>query len=469
VSAQGLTPQALLGAKAPSWVRTHQWSLTGLLFGAALGLLAAKGSMLGVLALIGAGLVGVALATPQLTIYAVVLSILMDSMGTLDINVSFIPITISKLVVGGSLLLWFVHASFWRKPMFAWYDFSWGFVAVLTSMTVSLAQRSNPYYAMEGVGDVATVVMLAILLHYIMAVVNTVWLRRIQVGFAFFALFFLLAALASGFGVERNTASFRNPNEFGTVVLLVGLASLGVFSSLPRSWIRSLALLLLCSSMVVCVNQSGSRGTLITLLVLTPGIIWVLRRDMGLLLMVSAAVVVLIPIFVDVEYLIDRTRPLWEAEVYRPSGLGQSSIESRLGFATLAVELFRENPIWGVGVQGFIGRSAEYFPLNGGRDVHNAYLQIAVEQGLVGITAHLYLLYTLLRWSWARWAGAVSAQQRMVLTGYVLALLSYALVNVTSGKLMTFAIGYFVLGLTLVTLHLASVAPQVGAFEEEPT
>ena len=402
--------------------------------GALFGLLAAKGSWLGVAALAALGLAALAVAVPQLTIYAVVLSILMDSMGTLDINLSFIPITISKLVVGASLVLWVAHAGVWKKPVFGWYDFSWGFVAVLTSMTVSLAQSGNPYYAMEGVGDVATVVMLAILLHYILAVVDTVWLRRIQIGFACFVLLFLLLALGSGFGVERNTGSFRNPNEFGTVVLLVGLASVGVFASLPRSWLRSLALLALCSAMVVCVNQSGSRGTLISLLVLTPGVFWVLRRDAGLLLMVVAAVVVLTPIFVDLDYLIDRTRPLWEAEVYRPSGLGQSSIESRLGFASLAVELFKENPIWGVGVEGFIGYSAEYFPLNGGRDVHNAYLQIAVEQGLVGIAAHGYLLYTLLRWSWVRWTRVASSQQRTVLMGYALGLLSYAFVNVTAAS-----------------------------------
>ena len=469
MSVERVIAQPLRVGEAGLWMRSRGWIVAGLAVGACFGLLAGMGSLLGVLALVAAAAVAVAIAVPQLTVYAVVLSILMDSMGTLDLNVSFIPITISKLVVGGSLLLWFAHASLWRKPVFGWYDFSWGFVAVLASMTVSLAQRSNPYYAMEGAGDVATVVMLTILLHYIMAVVDVAWLRRIQIGFACFVLVFLLLALGSGFGVERNTGSFRNPNEFGTVVLLVGLSSLGVFSSLPRSWFRAFGLLALCSAMIVCVNQSGSRGVLFALLAVTPGMIWLLRRDFGLLLLVAAAVVVLTPVFVDLDYLIDRTRPFWEAEVYRPSGLGQSSIESRVGFATLAVELFKENPIWGVGVEGFIGHSAEYFPLNGGRDVHNAYLQIAVEQGLVGITAHVYLLYTLLRWSWSRWIKPVSAQQRMVLSGYALGLLSYALVNVTSGKLMTFAIGYFVLGMTLVTLHLSSVVPKGGALEGEPT
>jgi O-antigen ligase len=79
------------------------------------------------------------------------------------------------------------------------------------------------------------------------------------------------------------------------------------------------------------------------------------------------------------------------------------SINARLIMVKAGVQLFRQAPVFGIGITRFYGASAAYIEPNEARVVgykrenaHNNFIQVAAEQGLVGLGAMLWWLAVLL-------------------------------------------------------------------------
>lgn len=79
----------------------------------------------------------------------------------------------------------------------------------------------------------------------------------------------------------------------------------------------------------------------------------------------------------------------------------QESFVDRERFASVSREMIRENPVLGVGLRNFVVRMDEYY--RGGerllphqhQPVHNIYLLIAAETGLIGLLAFLLILFNI--------------------------------------------------------------------------
>ena len=117
----------------------------------------------------------------------------------------------------------------------------------------------------------------------------------------------------------------------------------------------------------------------------------------------------------------------------------ESSAADRLVVWDKAVTLFKQSPILGIGFNGFVFET-ENFQL---RNAHNYYLQLATEQGLVGL---LLLLMLLGRAAWAGWRlfrdGRTEFFKSLGL-GYLACTSAVAITNVFGDRFSQLALGTF--------------------------
>lgn len=103
-------------------------------------------------------------------------------------------------------------------------------------------------------------------------------------------------------------------------------------------------------------------------------------------------------------------------------GVSQHSVQQRAAFAYVSMNMFRDNPLWGVGFGRFYDQKLPYlsdrsqaFELESIRDLHhhNTFLSLLTETGMVGLFAYAALLLGLLAAGW-RLASSdrVPAEQR---------------------------------------------------------
>jgi O-antigen ligase len=432
------------------------WWFVGVGVAVLLGLVASQGSPLGGLALLGLGFALLGVIYPPVMLLAVMTSIFMDGLGTLSTSVLLVPVTLSKMVFVFALFLWVIRAVLWKQPLLVWTPLSLPMVGVLISMVVSLLSWTAGYYALDGYRDVMSVLMLTVLLHYVVAVLDKDWLRPTQRVYALLVGLLLVGSVTSGIGMERASGSFGNPNNFAFVLLLTVPTSIGIVLGERRSAWRSALLLIFMGAFVLGIVQSASRAGLLAFLVSTPFLLWLLYRDFTVLLVGAGIALVLAPFVMDVSFVLDRYRALWEVQPHTAQALGVTSIESRFLFVSLALELFAEHPLTGVGVGGFIAESAQYFPLGGGRDAHNSYAQVMAEQGMVGLVTHGFLAVMLVSFLLRALRDVKDPVQRVALKGHVVGFIGYAVMSVSIGKLMIYAVGYLSVGLALAVARLGS-------------
>lgn len=190
--------------------------------------------------------------------------------------------------------------------------------------------------------------------------------------------FGLLVALAVALGTSRR--ALRHVAAGVSLALMLPLAM-----SLSRgSWLAAVA------AALVVIALSGLRKALLTVAVV------------GLL-----AVVVLTVVQPDLGVLGSRA-----GSVSTSAASPDRSVKDRYDLWTIALDMWEDHPITGVGVKSFSLWRDSYAPmsLSSGSDIsdqqagfrrvellspHNLYLLIASEQGLLGITAYVWLLLAL--------------------------------------------------------------------------
>lgn len=458
------------GSSVAEWARgSHRFDpvwWVGLAVAVALGGFASQGSPLGAVALLGSGVALLGVMYPPVMLLAVMTAIFMDGLGTLSVSVLSVPLTLSKMVFLFALFLWVIRAVLWKQPLVEWTSVSLPMVGVLASMVLSLLSWSSGYYGLDGYRDVMSVLMLTVLLHYVVAVLDKDWLRSAQRVYALLVGLLLIGSVTTGIGMERASGSFGNPNNFAFVLLLTVPTAIGVVLGERRGFVRSALLLLFMGAFVLGIVQSASRAGLLAFLVSAPFLLWLLYRDFSVLLVGAGIALVLAPFFMDVTYVMDRYRALWEVQPHTAQALGVSSIESRFLFLSLAFELFAENPLTGVGVGGFIAESAQYFPLGGGRDAHNSYAQVLAEQGLVGLVTHGILATVFITFLYRGIRDTQDPVQRVALKGHAVGFLGYAVMSVSIGKLMIYAVGYLSVGLALAIVKLNAAEAEGSSLED---
>lgn len=120
-------------------------------------------------------------------------------------------------------------------------------------------------------------------------------------------------------------------------------------------------------------------------------------------------------------------------------GQMEESAALRLVVWDLAKKLFSENPVWGIGFQGFYFAS-DGLPL---RNVHNYFLQTAAEQGIVGIVL-LALFFIKAAWSgWRLYRAGGSPFSRGLGLGFLACIGAASITNLFGDRFSQMEVGSY--------------------------
>jgi putative inorganic carbon (HCO3(-)) transporter len=183
--------------------------------------------------------------------------------------------------------------------------------------------------------------------------------------------------------VEYRIASFfPHPNQLAGFLVILAPVALGVAGA-TRSGVLRAAAVLLSVLAVVGVVLTYSRGGLVALIALPV----VLIRDKRSWPLAVAAIALIVLLAPDV----------WRDRVAEVSKTDRPEIATRLDFWEASIQMFEQQPVAGVGLDGFdeayqaLERPGRAY-ITGGvlsapDTAHNLYLNTLAEQGLIGFTA----------------------------------------------------------------------------------
>ena len=232
---------------------------------------------------------------------------------------------------------------------------------------------------------------------------------------------------------------YSNPNDLAALSLLtLGIALGFAFSRQTHALVRlgagASAVLLLAVML-----KTQSRGAFIGLVVgMGPALVWhAIKRPFRLLIVITSAALIIGP----------QIPPrVWE----RLAGIGKLTSEStiadadaegsaaqRYAIQQVALQIFRADPVFGVGLGAYPFENDRYAPDLGMKDPHSTYLSLLTEVGAPGC-----LLWGALVWSAARFAyrmrkasadplGAQQAWLEHALWAYLVAALFGSFAGVT--------------------------------------
>ncbi len=400
-----------------------------------------------------AALVG--LVAPWVLVGGMYVAMLFDQMGITGMKVASLPVTASKLAVVGSLGLWALHAVLFRAPPLRWHRVLTGLCVIVAAMCISIANTGR---LGEGIYDFAGMAMLTVLVALVYAILAEAPLQGLYRLMAVVLIGSLAATVVSIGGSEagRAAGTFGDPNEWGTIVLLLTPFLLGGLA-MDAHWsapsLRLGLMLLAPVGIVLC----RSRAAFLVGVLLVPACLYLVRARRSELMVGALAAVIAMPMFTDLDAAVERYKSL--LTVINGAGVVEDySLTERTELARQGRELFLDNPILGVGpgnfgpASGFVSREGGYRP------AHNTYLQIASEQGIVGLLAFGFFVLTVLETlrGGLRRAGYRSAGRARIL-GVAFGLAAAALMAATLG-LLTMSMIYLVLGFGLAAVRQIEVA-----------
>jgi len=215
-------------------------------------------------------------------------------------------------------------------------------------------------------------------------------------------LFVLLITTASVYAVGGMSGQWISDDEArmsafgGGPNVFVRIVGMGVFGAL-YFWLQTRRVIwlapvpLLVSGAVL----SGSRGGLLAL-GLSLALFFII--GFGKMAAMSRGVVALsvtLMILVSVPFLSSKILPVWQERFIQLS-FEEHYDADRLLLFSAAVQMFLDNPVWGVGLDGFRRLNDM-----GGDYSHNLFLQVSAEGGIVGLVLLLLALTAGIR-AWSR-------------------------------------------------------------------
>lgn len=254
-----------------------------------------------------------------------------------------------------------------------------------------------------------------------------------------------LEVAQGGLIFKRATGFFKNPNQAALAILLGFLYLLIKMPNKVGPRVLSLLVLIAC---VLAIVFTGSRSALLVLVVSV--FCWYVvtaNRSIGkIFIIVGIFVSVYIGqavLFATVDNL-DAMEKAMEAR-FDPESASLASGSGRTDIWKSGVLLSLDNALVGVGAsqykayhQAYIGRGDAYRTvLNHDLSLHNDYMVMFVEHGLVSFLLYLYILYYLFS---GLWSSTRSKKYGQLATFFCLALLTISLTGIFQEqfKLMTY-------------------------------
>lgn len=203
------------------------------------------------------------------------------------------------------------------------------------------------------------------------------------------------------------------------------------------------------------VLMTYSRGAMVSLLAVAP-LIALRSRHRGLLMLAALGLTVLIPVLAGPQI---RARFLSTSNATETD----ASAQSRLGSWAAAWRITMDNPVFGVGVRNANLYSYQYGADMEGRTIHNTYLQISADNGLVGLALYLFSIIVV-------WRGLREASRRAATRNEPSARQIHALAAGIECSFAVFAVGCVFLSLEIFELPylLLLMGAQLFSVTREP-
>ncbi|RME29351.1 MAG: O-antigen ligase domain-containing protein [Deltaproteobacteria bacterium] len=383
---------------------------------------------------------------PAIPIGAIFLAMLFDQLGLTGMKVADLPVTLSKLSVLAALPLWVVHAALYRRPPVRWHPVLGAMLVFIASMALSFVAAGG--WSDDGFQLFMGMGMLVVLVGLVHAALAEQPLTRVYRVLSLALVTTIGASLLLGMSGDdgRATGTWEDPNEWATVVLLLTPTMLGglVEDRSVAARLLRVALLLLAPAAVIF---SESRAAFLVGIPVAGALVYLLRRHRGELLLCVVLAAVALPASGRLDDAVARYRTLVD-RIQGTAVVEDTSLSERSELLRQGVDLFQEH--WLVGVApGNFRTATGYIPIKGGtKTAHNTYLQVASEQGLVGLAALLLVVVAIGRTLWSGMRAATDPVDRSRLAGVTIGLAAFALMAATLG-LLTLAFAYLVIGLGL--------------------
>lgn len=411
-------------------------------------------SWLPAVAFIGVAVVLGSFQRPVIPIALAFLGILLDTRGMTSMKILGLPLTMSKASVVFALGAHFVHTMMTRKKLFVMTPVTYGVFAIIMTMTMSLVTAVDPSL---GYSDMAGVIMLAVMLHLIYTAIgpdDLPWLMRTMSAMAICVFMWtLFTQRKQGFFVtldhawqQRTSGAFGDPNAWCTALLVLCPILIGALI-VDEHWVATPLLLLLGATFPACIVQSMSRAGLLSAVIISPGIFYMLRERKFLFAGSMFGLLIILPFIINIDAALLRYQTLLDPTL--EADLGHGSLRERKALLEAGINIFLANPVLGVGV-GLFRMHASY--VSAGevwKIAHNSYVNVAAEQGVPGLITHVYLLFLMWKSAWDTANRSNSLYLRSIGIGYLMSLTAFCAMAATL-NLVTFALAWFMLGLGLV-------------------
>ena len=219
-------------------------------------------------------------------------------------------------------------------------------------------------------------------------------LTGLAIGYIAYEVNFLY--LTSGYlGVGKDGYGGYDNNGAGLFFALGLPICFFLWEGMQRWWRWLFLALVPC--LLHAVLMSYSRGAMLSLLIATPLFFFRSRRKLPFAI-AGLALALLVPILAG-QQIRERFSTISEYE-------RDDSANSRFASWSAAFRIARDHPVFGVGVRNSPLLSHLYGADQEGRVIHNQYLQVAADNGFIGIGLYLALIVT-------SWRGVRQAQRRL--------------------------------------------------------
>lgn len=412
----------------------------------------------------------VSLKRPSVPVFFAFVGIMLDAQGMTAFRFLGLPVTIGKVAVLYALGAHVVHRLVLRQRLFSWTPVTAGLFAMLMTMLMSLVNAVDPAW---GYADVMGVMMLSLLVHLVYDTVDeegVEWIVRLMgITVALVLLWTIVTQRKQGFFVtldhawqQRTSGAFGDPNAWSTCLLVVCPMLIGAVAR-DRHWISGPLLLALVALFPAGILQSMSRAGLISFVLVSPGLLYLLRDRRWVIAGGVVVVLLSLPLFVNIDAMLLRYRTLMDPTL--EADLGHGSLRERAALLEAGLQMFWENPVMGVGVGLFRVHASYVSAGEVWKIAHNSYLNVAAEQGIPGIISHLYLGYLLAQ---SIWHCAVRTRTELTqgLGGGMLVSFAGFCIMALTLNLNTFAVAYYMLGFGLMVCKLGGAEEVIDRAEE---
>lgn len=196
---------------------------------------------------------------------------------------------------------------------------------------------------------------------------------------------------------HRFTGPIADPNYFASLLLfLVPLAFERLINE--RAWLLRLLALWALIVCVVCIYYTASRGALVALVGIAVASLLIFQRHRWYLILWLLPIALLAGYFLPSDYLSRLGAMLTLIPGFQGPAVTDRAITGRLDEWIVAWAVFKDHPVFGVGLANYEAYSQEYVlrlglvPRGEDRQAHSLYLEVAAERGVVGLAVLFALI-----------------------------------------------------------------------------